>query len=118
MNHFYRNVWDAISGTVVAVAEVARGRRHRGSSGPSGGTGTDAPSGRVVPPASSFMQAVLSLEAGKKRHRRLTTATPRPMLLEQRLMFDGAAAVDAIDAGSRLQDPSSMPRGPDALRAV
>jgi hypothetical protein len=90
MNHIYRNVWNEVTRTYVAAAEIVRGRGKRSKSS-AGAEGAEA----ALAASSLLTDGGTQAQAPPKR-RKLTLSLPRPMALEQRFMFDGAAMVDAV----------------------
>jgi VCBS repeat-containing protein len=106
MNRIYRNVWNEVTRTYVAAAEIVRGRGKRSKSSATAQASEAAmsavsPEGLMAAIARAQAQAQ---SAATKAQRRLRGAPPRPMLLEQRFMFDGAALVDGVDTVSKALD--------------
>ncbi|MGV8894023.1 MAG: DUF4347 domain-containing protein, partial [Burkholderiaceae bacterium] len=96
MNHIFRTVWNEITRSFSAVAETARGKGKSASSK----RGADASAAALE--AGGVMLGGCA-PAAPPRRRRLAGFGARPLALEQRFMFDGAAVSDvfhAIDAGA------------------
>ena len=122
MNHIYRSVWNEITRTWVAAAEIVRGRGKRSSGSSSRGAAERAEAalqggglrtaqgmpGPQAPP----MSAALPKPTPR---RRLATPAPRPMALEQRFMFDGAAAVEGLSTFS--DSAAQIESGKDTARS-
>ncbi|MDR3368414.1 DUF4347 domain-containing protein, partial [Rhodoferax sp.] len=75
MNRIFRIVWNEATRTYVAVAECVRGRSKSSSKSCQDDT----------------------KKAKGNNHRTIQRARPRPLALEARLMFDGAAATTLVD---------------------
>ncbi|MGA1289449.1 MAG: DUF4347 domain-containing protein, partial [Rubrivivax sp.] len=86
MNRIYRTVWNEITRTVVAVAENVTGRGKARA-------GSKSRRRRANPDTDKGGSGVSPAE-GPSLRRPLRLAAPRPMALEQRFMFDGAAVVE------------------------
>ncbi|MEI8267677.1 MAG: cadherin-like domain-containing protein, partial [Betaproteobacteria bacterium] len=116
MNHIYRSVWNEITRTWVAAAEIVRSRGKRSSSRVTAeGSEAAVQAGSLLAARNQPAQAPPTLR------RRLTATVPRPMALEQRFMFDGAGAVEvadvfgdtaAVDRPGR-ESAAGQPRAPD-----
>jgi len=89
VNHIYRSIWNEVSRTWVAAAEIVKGRGKRSSNG-----ATVESSESALRAGAARGLAAPTQQAPHTTRRRLTISAPRPMALEQRFMFDGAAAVD------------------------
>jgi hypothetical protein len=113
MNHIYRTVWNEVSRAFVAVAEIVRGRGRGGRSRKSASVvaGDDTSRGAMGTRSA----------AGASRRQGLSPAAPRPMALEQRFMFDGAAVADAAatlaDHPAWAEPATEVPDAPTATPA-
>jgi hypothetical protein len=113
MNHIYRTVWNEVSRAFVAVAEIVRGRGRGGRSRKSASVvaGDDTSRGSMGTRSA----------AGASRRQGLSPAAPRPMALEQRFMFDGAAVADAAatlaDHPAWAEPATEVPDAPNATPA-
>ena len=113
MNHIYRNVWNEVTRTYVAAAEIVRGRgkRSKSSAGAEGAEAALAASSLLVdggaqaqaPPTVAIAPkaAPQAERPAAPKRRKLHMSLPRPMALEQRFMFDGAAFGDAVQVMDR-----------------
>jgi len=111
MNHIYRNVWNEITRTYVAAAEIVKGRgkSSKGSKSSKSSATADASEASVqagglrvtsgIAPQAPPLAAMKPAAAPQRR--RLHAALPRPMALEQRFMFDGAAFGDVVTVVDR-----------------
>lgn len=90
MNKVYRTVWSELTRSFVAVAEIVRSR----GKGPGGGSVVDAGT------------APATARAGAAR--RLVRGGVRPLALEPRLMFDGAAVAAGMDAAQAQHDAAQV----------
>ncbi|WP_157119413.1 DUF4347 domain-containing protein, partial [Azohydromonas lata] len=89
MNKIHRTVWNEVTRSFVAVAEIVRGR----GKGAKSGSNTEISSAP----------------------RRIAQSGLRPLALEQRFMFDGAAVAAVVDASHALPDLQArvlMPESP------
>ncbi|WP_298236018.1 DUF4347 domain-containing protein, partial [uncultured Azohydromonas sp.] len=93
MNHVYRTVWNEVSRTFVAVAENVRRRAKSSKAAPEGvdgaATGSDGQAGRAA------------------RAPGLVRGALRPMALEPRFMFDGAAIATGLEAAHAMPDATA-----------
>jgi hypothetical protein len=122
MNHIYRSVWNEITRTWVAAAEIVQGRGKRSGGSSSHGAAERAEAAlhggglrtaQGVPgPQAPPMSAALPKPTPR---RRLATPAPRPMALEQRFMFDGAAAVEGLSTFS--DSAAQIEPGKDTARS-
>lgn len=90
MNHIYRSVWNEITRTYVAAAEIVRGK------------GKGSKSSRTAEDSEAALAAGSTLAGATGEHSPPLATGPgfggfRFMALEQRFMFDGAAVADAVD---------------------
>jgi hypothetical protein len=101
MNHIYRSVWNEATRTFVAAAESIRGRgkRSRSSRGAAGAHAGEA--------ATAVHEALGIVPAGL-----------RLMALEQRFMFDGAGAVDAVNTLDMPPEPAPQTQPEPAVDEV
>ncbi|MEI8168453.1 MAG: Ig-like domain-containing protein, partial [Rhodoferax sp.] len=107
MNKIYRSIWNEITRTYVAAAEIVQSRGKSCSSSSDGTSGAEcalrnqdaqaSPSGLQSPPMA--------------RRGRLHFGGIRPLVLEPRFMFDGAALSDTGQA----RDDTYHPVVPDAI---
>ncbi|MRR56674.1 MAG: DUF4347 domain-containing protein [Deltaproteobacteria bacterium] len=108
MNRIYRSVWSRIHRTVTAVTEAVQ----RGGTAHSSLSGTE----EILAGAAVSGNSLLSYSAYKTTQRRkFRIRNIRPLALEPRLMFDGAAAVDAAHASPDVPTKSLLPDSPAAL---
>ncbi|NML18669.1 DUF4347 domain-containing protein [Azohydromonas caseinilytica] len=99
MNKIHRTVWNEVTRSFVAVAEIVRGRGRR--AGGSEATAADAVDVAATP-----------------ARRRLARHGLRPLALEQRFMFDGAAVAAAADAAHAPPDAAARALIPEAPAPV
>ena len=114
MNHIYRTVWNAITHTVVAVAETAKARGRGRSGGKSGSRGGSRAAAEFADAGAFGLLAALEAVARTPAPRDRALVTPRPLVLEQRFMFDGAALAEAVDTTARSFDVARAAAGPVA----
>lgn len=91
MNHVYRSVWSDITGTFVAAAETIKGRGKRSSSA------------KDSPGAPDAVDTAVG-----SRSRGIVLPGARLIALEQRYMFDGAGAVDAVHTLHVVAEPEQQ----------
>ncbi|MDZ5461527.1 DUF4347 domain-containing protein, partial [Azohydromonas lata] len=99
MNKIHRTVWNELTRTFVAVAETVCGRGKR-SGGTESGVQVDTDTDSACVPA----------------RRRLSRSALRPLALEQRFMFDGAAVATVVDSHSH--DVAALDAGAAAKAAA
>ena len=92
MNHIYRSVWNEITRTYVAAAEIVRGKG-KGSKSSSSAEGSEA-----TLEAGSNLTGSSSEQGPPGRPTGVRFSGFRSMALEQRFMFDGAAVSVALDS--------------------
>uniref|UniRef100_UPI000AA61847 DUF4347 domain-containing protein n=1 Tax=Azohydromonas lata TaxID=45677 RepID=UPI000AA61847 len=97
MNKIHRTVWNEVTRSFVAVAEVVRGRGKRSGS-------TQAATPAEMEPVS------------QPPRRGIARSALRPLALEQRFMFDGAALATALDAAHA--QPDAADHAPEATVAA
>ncbi|MBS1191935.1 MAG: autotransporter-associated beta strand repeat protein [Rhodocyclaceae bacterium] len=103
MNRIYRAIWNEVTRTFVAAAETARAKGKRSSSRSSVERSEAALKAAGHPAAGSGCAGAPPLR------RRLAGYGARPLALEQRFMFDGAA-VDTAAAASHTADAAVAER--------
>ena len=91
MNHVYRTVWNEVTRTFIAVSELVKSRGKRCS-----GT-RKARAGSGVSIGSYDLLNSPGMPVRFKRDSVIVAGNPRPMVLEQRFMFDGAAVAEAVE---------------------
>ena len=87
MNHVYRSVWNEATRTFVAAAETVKGRGKRSRSR------KEAAEAALEVSSQADLAGIVSPGV-------------RPMALEQRFMFDGAAVAEALQALEPAMDPA------------
>ena len=103
MNHIYRNVWNEITRTYVAAAEIVKGRGKKSKSAASVAEASEAGL------AASGLRVSKTLSQAPPQRRKLRATLPRPFALEQRFMFDGAAMVDIVNEPMGYLDLTPTP---------
>ncbi|RTL40027.1 MAG: DUF4347 domain-containing protein, partial [Rhodocyclaceae bacterium] len=109
MNRIYRSVWNEISRTFVAAAETVRGRGKPCSDSRTA-EGADAGQRR-----SELIDGGCPAATAPPSRRRFGTPLLRPIALEQRFMFDGAAVDTAVRTLVSTQDALQADTAHDLL---
>ncbi|HSV82048.1 MAG TPA: DUF4347 domain-containing protein, partial [Ramlibacter sp.] len=94
MNRIYRSIWNEITGAFVAAAETVGARGKKASAG------SIAQASEHAAPTVAGRQPG---SGGSAPRRRLSGAGVRPLALEQRFMFDGAAVAATVDVAQALE---------------
>jgi uncharacterized delta-60 repeat protein len=108
MNRIYRSVWNEISRTFIAAAETVRGRGKASSSA------CHAEGSEAALNLAGLVSGRGSAGVSSPR-RKLRSRTVCPLALEPRLMFDGAAVVDAAHAAPDAAAKALIPDAPAAV---
>lgn len=108
MNHIYRTVWSEITHTFVATAEFVKGKGKATKSSKAG------ESSEAALASSALLADIHDAQAPPQPLKKVMRSLAMPLALEQRFMFDGAAA----DVGHALPDATALAALPEVVAPV